>query len=44
VSAILNLYQNPDKRRIMAEKAINRAKLFDKKTFTKSFFAALDSI
>lgn len=40
-SAILNLYEHPEKRRRMSESSIERAKLFDKETYAEKFFAAL---
>ena len=42
VSAILDLYKHLEKRKQMAAEALERVKLFDKETFTKNFFAALD--
>ena len=41
-SAILELYEHPEKRKQMALVSIERAKLFDKKTFAANFFAALE--
>ena len=43
-SAILDLYEQPEKRKKMATEALERAKLFDKETFTKNFFAALEDL
>ena len=43
-SAIIDLYEHPEKRKQMAAASIERAKLFDKETFTKNFFAALEEI
>lgn len=43
-SAILDLYKQPKKRKQMAAEALERAKLFDKDTFTKNFFAALEDL
>lgn len=43
-SAILDLYQHPEKREIMAKASIERARLFDKETYAKNFFAALDCL
>ena len=40
--AILELYDHPDKREQMAKNSIVRSKLFDKDTFAKNFFAALE--
>lgn len=44
VTAILDLYNNPNKRKQMAASAIERAKLFDKKTFAKNYFKAIEEI
>jgi glycosyltransferase involved in cell wall biosynthesis len=43
-SAIIDLYEHPEKRKQMATEALERAKLFDKETFTKNFFAALEDM
>ncbi len=43
-SAILDLYQHPEKRQIMAAASLERSKLFDKETYAKNFFAALESL
>ena len=43
-TAILDLYNNPEKRKQMAAVSLERSKLFDKETYAKNFFAALDSI
>lgn len=43
-TAIIDLYNNPQKLIQMAEAGLERAKLFDKETFTKNFFAALDDL
>lgn len=42
--AILDLYQHPEKRQKMAAASLERSKLFDKETYAKNFFAALDDI
>lgn len=42
VSAILDLYNHPDKRKQMSEASIERAKLFDKETYAENFFAAIE--
>ena len=42
--AILDLYHHPDKRKQMASASLERAKLFDKETYTKNFFAALEDL
>jgi len=41
-SAILDLYEHPEKRKLMAAASLERAKMFDKETYTKNFFAALE--
>ena len=41
-SAILDLYEHPEKRKMMSEASLKRAKLFDKETYAKNFFAALE--
>ena len=43
-SAILDLYQHPEKRQKMAAASLERSKLFDKETYAKNFFAALESL
>ena len=43
-SAILYLYQHPEKRQKMAAASLERSKLFDKETYAKNFFAALESL
>lgn len=43
-SAILDLYQHPEKRKQMAEASLERSKLFDKETYAKNFFKALEGI
>lgn len=43
-SAILDLYQHPEKREQMAAASLKRAKLFDKETFAENFFAALEGV
>lgn len=42
--AILNLYKHPEKRKQMANAALERAKLFGKENFAKNFFAALEQL
>jgi glycosyltransferase involved in cell wall biosynthesis len=42
--AILDLYHHPEKRRQMAAAALERAKMFDKESYAKNFFAALENI
>jgi glycosyltransferase involved in cell wall biosynthesis len=41
-SAILDLYQHPEKRKQMAKASLERSKLFDKETYAKNFFKALE--
>lgn len=43
-TAILDLYDNPEKREQMSSAGLERAKFFDKDTFTQNFFAALENI
>lgn len=43
-SAIIFLYEHPKKREEMATEAIERARHFDKDTFSKGFFEALEKI
>ena len=43
-NAILYLYQNPEKRQAMAKASLERSKLFDKETYAKNFFAAIENI
>lgn len=43
-SAILDLYEHPEKREKMAAASLERAKLFDKETFAKNFFQAIENI
>ncbi len=43
-TAILDLYEHPEKRKQMALVSIVRAKLFNKETFAANFFAALDNL
>ena len=43
-AAILNLYQHPEKRKQMSAASLERSKLFDKETYAKNFFAALENI
>jgi len=41
---ILDLYENFDKRRQMAGASLERAKLFDKESYSENFFAALEHL
>ena len=43
-SAILDLYNHPDKRKQMAKASFERSKQFDKETYAKNFFAALETL
>ena len=43
-AAILDLYNHPEKREQMAAAGLERAKLFDKETYAKNFFKALEGI
>jgi len=43
-NAILDLYQHPEKREAMAKASLERSKLFDKETYAKNFFAAIENI
>ena len=40
--SIFDLYQHPEKREQMSEAALKRSRMFDKETYAKNFFAALD--
>jgi len=42
--AILDLYEHPEKRKQMSEASIERAKLFDKESYSEKFFAALENL
>ena len=43
-NAILDLYNHPEKQEKMAKASHERSKLFDKETYAKNFFAALEGI
>jgi len=43
-SAILDLYHHPEKRQQMSTASLERSKRFDKETYAKNFFAALENI
>lgn len=43
-AAILDLYQHPEKRNQMSAASLERSKLFDKETYAKNFFAALEGL
>ena len=42
--AILDLYNHPGKREQMSKASLERSKLFDKETYAKNFFAALEAL
>ncbi len=42
--AILNLYGHPEKRIQMAKASLERSKMFDKETYARNFFCALEKI
>ena len=44
VDAILDLYQHPEKQKLMSQASLERAKLFDKEMYAQNFFAALETI
>ena len=44
MSSILDLFKNPEKRKHMSSAGLERAKLFDKKTYAQNFYAALENI
>ena len=44
VTAILDLYQHPEKRENMSTASLERAKLFDKELYAQNFFAALNEL
>ena len=41
-AAILDLYQHPEKRKAMSQAGLERAKLFDKETYARNFYKALE--
>ena len=43
-SAIIDLYEHPEKRKQMVAASLERARLFDKETFAENFFAALEDL
>ena len=43
-SAIIDLYKHPEKRQQMAAASLERARLFNKETFAKNFFKAIEDI
>ena len=42
--AIFDLYQHPEKRQKMAAASLERSKLFDKETYAKNFFKAIEEV
>lgn len=44
VTSILDLYRHTEKRHEMAAASLKRAKLFDKETYAKNIFAAIENI
>lgn len=42
-AAILDLYEHPEKRAAMSKASLHRSKLFDKETYARNFFEALES-
>lgn len=44
VKAILDLYEHPEKCKQMAAASLERSKFFDKETYAKNFFEALEGI
>ena len=43
-AAIIDLYQHPEKRKLMSAASLKRSKLFDKETYAKKFFAILEGL
>ena len=43
-TAILNLYEHPEKRKAMSEAAKKRSQFFSKERYAKNFFEALESV
>lgn len=43
-AAILDLYKHPEKRTAMSKASLERSKRFDKETYAKNFFKAIESI
>ena len=43
-NAILDLYQHPEKREAMSKASLERSKHFDKETYAKNFFEAIENI
>lgn len=43
-NAILDLYENPEKRKTMAKASLEHSKLFDKERYAEEFFRAIEDI
>ena len=43
-NAILDLYHQPDKRRLMAKASLERSKSFDKEIYAKEYFEAIEHV
>lgn len=43
-NAILELYNHPEKRQAMAKASLERSRLFDKETYARNFFSALEHL
>jgi hypothetical protein len=43
-SAITDLFEHPEKRLLMTKASLEKAKLFDKESYAKNFFAAIEEI
>lgn len=43
-NAILDLYHQPDKRRLMAKASLERSKSFDKEIYAKGYFEAIEHV
>ena len=44
VTAILDLYDHPEKRKQMSKASIDRSRLYDKKVYSEKFFTALETL
>lgn len=44
ITAIIDLYKHPEKRKVMVTESIERVKLFDKEIFSRNLFAALEEL
>ena len=43
-SAILDLYEHPEKRKAMSKASLEQSKLFDKERYARDFFNALETV